>query len=181
MLTVENAGGKGSRGVAQMCALVPGGGVHAQRVPIFALNFIFSKFSYENSIGRAYVIPPITNLHPPCLHLCIQCKKTLRFKKLIFLITNLNNYYNFRFRVFPETPAPTLRWSARSRPRGPATRRTTTTRRRTRVEVSRVTGRPRKTRWSTATPASATASAVSTLWLPSFASRFCEVEDKVRG
>ena len=104
MLTVENAGGKGSRGVAQMCALVPGGGVHAQRVPIFALNFIFSKFSYENSIGRAYVIPPITNLHPPCLHLCIQCKKNLKV-----LETNLYNYSNFRFRVFPETPAPTLR------------------------------------------------------------------------
>ena len=95
--------------------------------------------------------------------------------------TNLYNYYNFRFQVFPETPAPTLRWSARSRPRDPATRRTTTTRLRTRVEVSRVTGRPRKTRWSTATPASATGSAVSTSWPPSFASRFCEVEDKARG
>jgi hypothetical protein len=175
MLTVENAGGRGSQGVVQICALVPGG-VHAQRVPLFGLNFIFSKFSYENSIGRAYVIPPIPNLHPPCLHLCIQCKKNLKVQE-----TNLYNYYNFRFRVFLETPAPTLLWSARSRPRDPATRRTTTTRLRTRAEVSRVTGRPRKTRWSTAIPASVTASAVSTLWLPSFASRFCEVEDKVRG
>ena len=175
MITVENAGGRGARGVAQICALVPGG-VHAQRVPLFALNFIFSKFSFENSIGRAYVIPPIPNLHPPFLHLWIQCKKNLKVQE-----TNRYNYYNFRFQVFPETPAPTLRWSARSRPRGPATQRTTTTRRRTRVEVSRVTGRPRKTRWSTATPASATASAVSTSWPPSFASRFCEVEDKVQG
>ncbi len=180
MLTVENAGG---RGVAQICALYPGGsmffGQNLKGVPLFALNFIFSKFSFENSLkgwGVAFVIPLIPNLHPPFLHLCIQCKKNLKV-----LETNLYNYSNFRFRVFPETPAPTLRWSARSRPRGPATRKTTTTRLRTRVEVSRVTGRPRKTRWSTATPASATASAVSTSWPPSFASRFCEVEAEIRG
>ncbi len=94
MLIVENAGG---RGVAQICALVPRGGAwfldKISRGITFCLNFILSKFSFENMSYPPY---PIYTL-PFCIYE-FNAKKTLRFKRLIVIIITISGFKYFRKR-----------------------------------------------------------------------------------